>query len=443
MAINRVTPTDRERRFEAHELFFSTTDRKGHILSGNEVFSRISGWDRDELIGAPHNIIRHPDMPRAVFQVVWDYLLAGHPVAGYVKNMAKNGDAYWVMATIVPHGDGFLSVRLKPSGPHWEAVQAVYPIVRATELELEEQGMPVREVIEHSVAQLVEILQGAGFPTYTDFMRAALPTELQLRGQAIAGRPHVGPTSGGLYHLGKHLDDLFASLDHYLDTHEALSKGLVGVRNFAEDIRLGAMNALLAATHLDGQAVTLGTVADLMGASARSVAEQVGVLTDEAAPIMSVLHDLAFSVSLAKVQVDLARFFAEEIQASEGGHAEHGGDLRDIVGLVTGEVQQVMRVRGDIEAQLMPLRGSIGQLEERIKVLRSLDVAGRIEIARIPGADRVVTLFDQIRTELGTVGERITAMHAAVDRQEAAIDVDALARDAAAATDEADQLAAV
>lgn len=75
------TPANAPSDFDVSELFFSTTDAKGLIVSGNEVFVRVSGWSHDELLGAPHNIIRHPDMPRVVFQLLWSYLAEARPIA--------------------------------------------------------------------------------------------------------------------------------------------------------------------------------------------------------------------------------------------------------------------------------------------------------------------------------------------------------------------------
>ena len=68
--------TAAEQPFEIDELFFSATDRKGIITSGNSVFVRVSDYSREELVGRAHNLVRHPDMPRAVFQILWDYLEA-------------------------------------------------------------------------------------------------------------------------------------------------------------------------------------------------------------------------------------------------------------------------------------------------------------------------------------------------------------------------------
>lgn len=99
-----------------HELSFSRADPKGLIQSGNEVFARVSGHPRAEMLGKAHNMIRHPDMPRAVFKVLWEYLKAGRPIPAYVNNRSADGSYYWVIAVVFAVPGGYLPVRLKPSG---------------------------------------------------------------------------------------------------------------------------------------------------------------------------------------------------------------------------------------------------------------------------------------------------------------------------------------
>ncbi len=89
---------DLEVPFDFDELFFSRTDKRGKIRSGNSVFHRISRFEWDELLGKPHNVIRHPDMPRGVFWLMWERIRRGLPTSAYVKNRAKDGRHYWVYA---------------------------------------------------------------------------------------------------------------------------------------------------------------------------------------------------------------------------------------------------------------------------------------------------------------------------------------------------------
>ena len=115
-----VTPTDTESFFQGGELIVSKTDLKGRITYANQTFCKTAGYTEAELLGAPHSIVRHPDMPRAVFKLLWDTIMDGKEIFAYVKNMAKNGNYYWVFAHVTPSFDkdrniiGFHSNRRVP-----------------------------------------------------------------------------------------------------------------------------------------------------------------------------------------------------------------------------------------------------------------------------------------------------------------------------------------
>ena len=96
--IYRPIIIDEEINFSKKRFIVSKTDVKGNIIFVNKNFTEISGYSEAELIGEPHNILRHPDMPRAVFYLVWQNLLAGRTISGVVKNLAKDGRYYWVVA---------------------------------------------------------------------------------------------------------------------------------------------------------------------------------------------------------------------------------------------------------------------------------------------------------------------------------------------------------
>jgi PAS domain S-box-containing protein len=115
-----ILPTNREVFFDRDHFIVSKTDLKGRITYVNRAFCAIARYEEHELLGAPHSIVRHPDMPRAVFKFMWDRLLEGHEVFAYVKNMTKLGDHYWVFAHVTPSLDssgqflGFHSNRRVP-----------------------------------------------------------------------------------------------------------------------------------------------------------------------------------------------------------------------------------------------------------------------------------------------------------------------------------------
>ena len=119
-------PTSGEAPFGLNEVFFSRTDSRGVIRAGNYVFRRVGAYPWEELIGAPHKVIRHPDMPKGVFSLFWDTIQRGESIGAYVKNKAKDGLYYWVFAVVVPCGDGYLSARIKPSSKLFDEVRGLY-----------------------------------------------------------------------------------------------------------------------------------------------------------------------------------------------------------------------------------------------------------------------------------------------------------------------------
>jgi aerotaxis receptor len=130
---NNQPATKTEYKIAADAAIVSHTDRKGVIKFCNQEFIDASGFEQHELIGQPHNIVRHPDIPEEAFRDMWDTLEKGRPWAGIVKNRRKNGDFYWVKATATPlaDGSGYMSVRVKASDSEIRAADALYARMRA------------------------------------------------------------------------------------------------------------------------------------------------------------------------------------------------------------------------------------------------------------------------------------------------------------------------
>ena len=134
----RLLVTDVETRFPTGELIVSQTDVAGTVTMCNEAFIHMSGYSRDEIMGAPHSILRHPDMPKAAFADLWTTVDQGKRWSGYVKNLRRDGGFYWVYATVIPKiVDGVVvghtSVRREPSRDKVEELAAVYATMRAEE----------------------------------------------------------------------------------------------------------------------------------------------------------------------------------------------------------------------------------------------------------------------------------------------------------------------
>ena len=128
--------TQREYEYPANSMLVSMTDTKGIITHCNHAFVETSGFTYEELIGQPHNLVRHPDMPPEAYKDMWQTIGNGRPWTALVKNRRKNGDHYWVQANVTPilengKPKGYMSVRVKPSRQDAQAAEALYAQMRA------------------------------------------------------------------------------------------------------------------------------------------------------------------------------------------------------------------------------------------------------------------------------------------------------------------------
>ncbi len=171
MAVTGVSLSGQERTFHQDEIIVSKTDLKGKIAYANDVFLRVSGFTEEELLGQPHNIVRHPDMPRCIYKFLWDRIQAGNEIFAYVINRAKNGDHYWVFAHVTPvfgHDraiTGYHSSRRLPTRKAVEAAAGLYALLRAEEAKHADRGAAMTA----AGALLGNILRDKG-TTYDEFV---------------------------------------------------------------------------------------------------------------------------------------------------------------------------------------------------------------------------------------------------------------------------------
>ena len=169
--LRSVQLTGVERQLADNELIVSKTDLQGRISYANRTFQRISGYSEEELLGAPHNLVRHPDMPRAVFKLLWDTIQSEREIFAYVVNTAKNGDHYWVLAHVTPSFNesgrivGFHSNRRKPTPRALDKIKPLYATLREEE---QRHSSPTRAA-EAGVAKLRQILDETKL-TYDQFI---------------------------------------------------------------------------------------------------------------------------------------------------------------------------------------------------------------------------------------------------------------------------------
>jgi PAS domain S-box-containing protein len=151
--------------FDDDEIIVSKTDLKGRITYANNVFLRIAGYTEQEVLGQPHSMVRHPEMPRCVFKLLWDTLRSGKEIFAYVINTAKNGDHYWVLAHVTPSRDasgniiGYHSNRRVPDRTILN--DKIIPLYKSL-LEEENQHHDRKKGMETSFEAVVSMLSEAG-----------------------------------------------------------------------------------------------------------------------------------------------------------------------------------------------------------------------------------------------------------------------------------------
>ena len=166
----KVAPTQQERVMREDDFIISKTDLKGRLTYCNRIFIEFSGFSESELLGSQHNIIRHPDMPRGVFKLLWDTVSKGDEIFAYVKNMSKDGGFYWVLANVTPNRDlqgnieGYFSARRKPNKG---AVSACTDLYRAM-LDEENRAGP-RDACAASLGMVNSLLTQKGL-SYEQFV---------------------------------------------------------------------------------------------------------------------------------------------------------------------------------------------------------------------------------------------------------------------------------
>lgn len=167
--------TRNEKTFSATTKLISVTDTNGNILECNDAFLEISGFQKSELIGQPHNIIRHPEMPAAAFKSMWSYLKEGKPWMGLVKNRCKNGDYYWVDAYVTPvtkHGKvvGYESVRSCPKREDIARAELLYTQINSGKQVAQSTSLAASHIFLAVAILLTAVLFFAGYQSISELV---------------------------------------------------------------------------------------------------------------------------------------------------------------------------------------------------------------------------------------------------------------------------------
>ena len=368
-----------ESEFRLDELFFSRTDKRGVILAGNTVFQRVSKYGWDELIKAPHKLVRHPDMPKAIFWIMWDMIKRGEPVGAYVKNRAVDGSYYWVFAVVTPVEDGYLSVRLKPSSDLFDAIPELYAQLRAVELS---DDLPA----ERSADRLVEALTERGYRDYASFMSRALVSETEARDVALSGK--AGREIAGAQEIQAQAADAF-------EVAQSLIQSLAQVRGFPVNMRIQAYKLRAGGSVF---AVVADSYARLCTRIAKGLEEFVSVSQEAAAAIDTGL----FKLLSVRYQNEMAAAFKEEIRDKPSSDSpidreRESTRLTEQSATYAREVDESLKRASEEWSRF----GSFAaEMNDRVNALNVTQVTGLIETARLGSEAQTLSAMLQEMTEV-------------------------------------------
>lgn len=255
------------------------------------------------MIDQPHNIVRHPDMPRAVFYILWDRIRAGMPVGAYVKNRAKGGGYYWVFAVVTPVEGGYLSVRLKPSSRLFAAGSTLYASIRRNE------GSNSAVKPAESAAELVNGLRANGFRDYSAFMTAALSHEMRARTAALGREP---------WPALDHFEKLVESADRLLTTTDRML-GMISTFSYTP------ANLRIQASRMGEEGRAIAEISSNYGHISSAIVQNLEELETASREVFSVVNEGLFLTCTARLQEEMANLFDREVR--DGGAALDGEAL--------------------------------------------------------------------------------------------------------------------
>lgn len=380
-----ITGNNDEETYGIEELFFSRTDERGVIQSYNDTFERIAGFAPGELMGAPHKLVRHGDVPKAVFWLLWNGLKAGVPVGAYVKNRTKSGKYYWVYAVASPITGGFLSVRMKPTSALFAQVQELYKTALQDE---QDQALSA----EDSAHRLLEKLKSLGFATYAMFQSHAFYTEFEARRETLS--------------LAK--DPVLTSVDVITSNAAIFQRELALLaRQFDHAVLLITNMEIVANKQQVGQSV-LRAIAQNYSMKMRGIENHLAKIRvhEELQGTWGVSRDqnTYFLLCAAHLMEDMTAQFDDQARQVEGASEDlDTGFLHDL--LSSYKDQSHIAVGQSVEAALK-IKSGTEYLRELILALSNIRIACRVEMARLADA---VSGLEEILASLETFHSDVDA----------------------------------
>lgn len=386
--------SNQEADFSLRELFFSKTNKRGTIESGNSVFIRVSEFAREELLHKPHNIIRHADTPRSVFKLFWTYLHAGKPIAAYVKNRSKTGRFYWVFAMAFPLADGYLSIRLKPSSKYFSIVQDLYQNL----ISEESKGLSLEDGVELLEKKIKEL----GFADYSDFMTRALLEEMASRDQLLAadGKPETKKETSievlEQFIFNSSLNtqaarQSFAKTSRLFEKASMLLKECQEILETCHRVKFVTVNLMVASSRLQEAGKPLSAVAMNLQELTTQISQSSSKFEEVFKSYERSVFDMFVAVAISRFQIEMMNQLAEETATlcqhrddfNEDREREFRQDCAPLKYLIEENFQVVGKTSRNLDRVTKSLLESIQTLNKVTSGMGVLHVVGKIEMVRV------------------------------------------------------------
>jgi len=409
-------PINRESRFDYNELFFSITDPKSTITYANDVFVRISKYEADDIVGQLHKLIRHPDMPRSVFYEFWEHLKQNKPVAAYVKNMAKDGSFYWVMALAFPCDGGYLSVRLKPGSDLFKKIKDVYKVV--LDHEQQQESVSDKKAAMHSShALLISELEKHGFSSYDEFMWNALQGEIANRESILESSGNQNRENGDyvpseLLEMEKILRELVNALGQLKQIHTSLVGHSEYILKLSRSVLLLSKNAQISSSKLDQQDRSLSVVAEKMGEQSMDGETHLIEMQSNIFKLSELIGGLNFNIISSKLQTEITKYFLEEINETDQDNPDQLISQNRALGLLYDafipKINEISTDLGRLPEALKKLLAGVREIERFLLVLRFIHIKGKVEIARMNDeSNSFSNTFEELIEEVNSAEQRL------------------------------------
>lgn len=389
---------DEEIEFDESRLLASVTDQRGVICYANAGFCETARFTLQDLIGAPHKIVRHPDMPRGLFHLMWSRLKAGETVCAYVKNRASDGRYYNTIATVVPVQDGYLSVRSRPRADMHALTMEVYAELRRKE----EEGLSP----EKSAEYFETVIRGMGLSGTDDYMHNILDAETSARRAAAS----VSETSS------ERISDLARAITDGAKT----VKEIIGI--FGQ-VRGEPVNLRILAGRMEHSGAAIATISknyETMASEMYSLVTRLDQTGDGPfARMREAVHKARFSAQLADLMDIHAKQSADEHETFAANYSEMFVQKADELALAKkAAVSDVASIGATIPETTRLLR-------RRINGLDLVKLLCRVESGRMGGVDSgltgIITRLEKAHDEIDHHLTELARISARIDRQSRAL----------------------